>query len=814
MGLKYKDPVTGEYKRYNFPIIKGEKGDKGDAGSGIHVGVEAPTDPMIALWFDPSTPVQVEQDIVNQLNNKMETIKTYYTYEMFGAIGDGIADDGECIKRTHEEANKTNTPIKAQKKTYRIESTTGIVIKTDVDWNGATFIINENKLNTFIFDVVPSVDSFERSISTRIDKTTSFIPELSDVEYCLVTFEDSNKKHWKRYGSNADTGVNQQDLTVCKFGYIESPIVWDFENITKCVVFPIDQQKLTLKNATFIATPNSNNSDKYLNNGIRIRRSNTVIDNVNHKILTGQVGQPSEGFYFFSRCANVEFKNSTVCPRPHRKNLSGTATLGTYDVGAFSVYNLTLKGINGFNLDTSVWGVMGCNFIKNFTIKQCKLNRIDCHKGLFGNTLIEDVTVGNYGILISGGGYLNIRNLTTYAPYVVDLRDDFGSLFDGNIDIVNVVHKPLTTGVSKIIRVRHAMNHDFGYECRFGRDYINVEGYHLQAVEGVKNYPLLSLDVASRQDANGGTTNCYKIARNITFKDMYINDTSASFFLLDTVMSNLFADVNFNWDVISNQSIHNRCIAIKPNINLNVENVQFVLTTQTQDFGHIFNTKSGIGFSSVEDDYMSVDNRVVPNITFSNCHNLCANVFALPSVVVVNQSHVRGAICNLSGTRSNNYFNDCTFDVYSSSEFNGGYGIRVNRGSSFFSGCVFKKPTFNGNKLVCTGASANDNLVRLCYDFLAELRPSVVEFRVYGNFTNCHFDENMAFNKLISTSWIRHDFEKLGNTSSNDRFIQNMNNTANRPTNAPLNFSFYDTTLGKFIWWNGSSWKDATGTTV
>ena len=76
MGLKYKDPVTGEYKRYNFPIIKGEKGDKGDSGSGIHVGVEAPTDPMIGLWFDPSTPVQVEQDMVNQLNSKMELLES------------------------------------------------------------------------------------------------------------------------------------------------------------------------------------------------------------------------------------------------------------------------------------------------------------------------------------------------------------------------------------------------------------------------------------------------------------------------------------------------------------------------------------------------------------------------------------------------------------------------------------------------------------------------------------------------------------------------------------------------------------------
>ena len=76
MGLKYRDPITGEYVRYNFPLIKGEKGEKGEPGNGIHVGEEAPTDSNVALWFDPSTPVQVEQDTVNQLNSKMELLES------------------------------------------------------------------------------------------------------------------------------------------------------------------------------------------------------------------------------------------------------------------------------------------------------------------------------------------------------------------------------------------------------------------------------------------------------------------------------------------------------------------------------------------------------------------------------------------------------------------------------------------------------------------------------------------------------------------------------------------------------------------
>ena len=32
MGLKYRDPETGEYIKYNIPILKGEKGEKGEQG--------------------------------------------------------------------------------------------------------------------------------------------------------------------------------------------------------------------------------------------------------------------------------------------------------------------------------------------------------------------------------------------------------------------------------------------------------------------------------------------------------------------------------------------------------------------------------------------------------------------------------------------------------------------------------------------------------------------------------------------------------------------------------------------------------------
>lgn len=38
--------------------------------------------------------------------------------------------------------------------------------------------------------------------------------------------------------------------------------------------------------------------------------------------------------------------------------------------------------------------------------------------------------------------------------------------------------------------------------------------------------------------------------------------------------------------------------------------------------------------------------------------------------------------------------------------------------------------------------------------------------------------------------------------------------TAERPYNLVVGFQYFDTTIGKPIWWNGSNWVDATGTAV
>lgn len=48
----------------------------------------------------------------------------------------------------------------------------------------------------------------------------------------------------------------------------------------------------------------------------------------------------------------------------------------------------------------------------------------------------------------------------------------------------------------------------------------------------------------------------------------------------------------------------------------------------------------------------------------------------------------------------------------------------------------------------------------------------------------------------------------------NRKFVTLNGTTSNRPTSSILGQSYFDTTLGKPVWWNGSAFVDATGTVV
>ena len=69
----------------------------------------------------------------------------YVTYEEFGAVGNGKADDQDAIVAAHAAANERGLPVKAgDGKTYYIGRGAKVaVIMTDVDFGTASFVIDD-----------------------------------------------------------------------------------------------------------------------------------------------------------------------------------------------------------------------------------------------------------------------------------------------------------------------------------------------------------------------------------------------------------------------------------------------------------------------------------------------------------------------------------------------------------------------------------------------------------------------------------------------------------------------------------------------
>ena len=66
------------------------------------------------------------------------------------------------------------------------------------------------------------------------------------------------------------------------------------------------------------------------------------------------------------------------------------------------------------------------------------------------------------------------------------------------------------------------------------------------------------------------------------------------------------------------------------------------------------------------------------------------------------------------------------------------------------------------------------------------------------------YDTNKKYTRYWNdTAWT--DWVQIGGGSGS---------TANRPNNVHIGYMYFDTTLGKPVWWNGTGWVDATGTTV
>ena len=423
-------------------------------------------------------------------------------YSDFGAKGDGKTDDIDAIAATHAFANLEGLPVKADKDaSYYISGKKRTVnIQTDTDFGTAAFIIDDTDVkdrSAAVFLVSSSLQPFKPEAISSLKKNQDKI-DVSLARACIITVNNSKVKQYIRFGKNQNNGNPQTDIFIVdKNGNVDSnaPIIWDFDQITDITALPIDDKKLTIKGGRFTTIANRAESKyTYYHRNISIKRSNVLVDGLEHRITGEQEhGAPYAGFLFINNCAYVTVQNTILTGHKtyHTIGAAGEpVSMGSYDIGvnrALNVSFVNCKQTNDIN-DDKYWGIMASNFSKNIVYDNCTFSRFDAHMGV-ANATIRNSTLGHQGINAIGSGTFIVENSTIYSKNLINLRSDYGSTWQGDFIIRNCVFVPYDDKKNSpsIIGGSYSGEHNFGYTC-YLPERISIENLKIEDANQPENY--------------------------------------------------------------------------------------------------------------------------------------------------------------------------------------------------------------------------------------------------------------------------------------------------------------------------------------
>ncbi len=232
------------------------------------------------------------------------------TYEEFGAVGDGKADDQQAIIAAHAAANKRGVPVRAcDGKTYYIgKGTATAEICTDVDFGTAAFVIDDHevpigKRSAAIFRIAPSAKPIAIKGLTTLASCQANIG-VSLPGPCLVEVVDSTVRQYIRYGLNQNNGSAKREVFLAAAdGTVDpaTPIIWDYGKVTHAVARPLDAKTLVIKGGRFTTIANQAESKyTYYGRNFTVNRSNVRFEGLRHDITGVSYHSPS--------------RNSRQCP--------------------------------------------------------------------------------------------------------------------------------------------------------------------------------------------------------------------------------------------------------------------------------------------------------------------------------------------------------------------------------------------------------------------------------------------------------------------------------------------------------------------
>ena len=429
--------------------------------------------------------------------------KKYVSYEDFGAIGDGKADDIEAIAKAHEYANEHRLPVKAKDDaTYYIGGKDlPVIIKTSTDFGKAHFIIDDRECENHkvhIFRVTSDCEYFPVQIE-KLEKGQKRI-DIPHEGNLYVRVKNENKRVYIRYGANQNNGSALFDcFTVDKDGNIGTLMAWQFDEVTEAKAKSTDEAPIVVEGGTFTTIANLDTFEKrrYHYRAFGCNRSHVTFRNITH-LVTGEpdpeehYSSPYAGFLCIEDCYDVTVENVTFTP--HRTYYftmanGGINAIGTYEMNGSATIGLKLIGLKQTIdiMDGRYWGLMGTNFCKDMLLKDCRISRFDAHCGVHNATML-DCEFGHVKMEVIGFGEMLIERCKLHGNFFMLLRGDYGSFFNGNVTVRDSEWEILPHNkIGTFFCGSNKGSHDFGYECMLPKN-IYLENILIDDTKAPEDY--------------------------------------------------------------------------------------------------------------------------------------------------------------------------------------------------------------------------------------------------------------------------------------------------------------------------------------
>ena len=402
-------------------------------------------------------------------------------YEDFGACGDGVTDDFKAFYDTHVFANGGGQTVEAAPgRTYYLcdskmggTSPKSIPIRTNVNWNGATVIIDdtatvtlqthENYLSSKIpvFEVLPDEEHEMVEITARATLNAivkaGLKPGTTEIDLGLedwdgpVMIVPRNSKHrvFRRKGYSQFKGeIMHEILLVSADGKISdtTPVMFDYTFLNSIYVYKLDPSSaITVENGNIHTLSSKINHmidgefvGGYTERGIKVTRSYTTVKNIKHtitegislkeRVLEGKEGPSSSGFFKAENAHTVTFKDCIIPGRMCYANSS------SYNFRALCVNEIVLDGC----IQPNFW----------VTVDKSTYSIINVPKGTPGAYLgMQNVDFdGTLYRLQWGIGGTNYCKNMKYINSTLTRLDAHAGLYNGVVSGSNIITIALTGG--------------------------------------------------------------------------------------------------------------------------------------------------------------------------------------------------------------------------------------------------------------------------------------------------------------------------------------------------------------------------------